>query len=68
MEASGRRKRQAETAMTISVKSVCELAGISVPTLYRLISQGEAPKGFHLGRSHKWLKDDVVSWLKSLGK
>ena len=60
----GKRKREVEAALTIDAKSVSELAGISLPTLYRLISRGEAPAGFHLGRCHKWLRDDVLQWLK----
>lgn len=48
----------------INAAEVCEIIGCHRTTLGRYLHDGEAPDGsFMLGRSRRWRKSAVYSWL-----
>lgn len=48
----------------ISTDDVCKLLGVSRITIYRMVARGEFP-GYKSGKSYKFYKDDIISWLES---
>jgi predicted DNA-binding transcriptional regulator AlpA len=32
--------------------------------IYRLMSLGQLPKGFNLGRNRRWLSSEIDAWLR----
>lgn len=60
-------KALSENSLGEQVLNTKELAAklrCSRPMLYRLMSSGQLPKGFSLGRNRRWLTSEIDSWLK----
>lgn len=43
---------------------ITEFTGLSDKWFYKLISEGKFPKPIKLGRSSRWKKSEVKSWLE----
>ncbi|HDU8651728.1 helix-turn-helix transcriptional regulator [Morganella morganii] len=48
----------------IDMKFIVQLTGLSDKWFYKLIQDGQFPKPIKLGRSSRWLKSEVDTWLK----
>ncbi len=48
----------------LTTKELATKLGCSRPMLYRLMNQGELPKGFNLGRNRRWIASEIDSWLR----
>ncbi|HCT1400454.1 AlpA family transcriptional regulator [Morganella morganii subsp. morganii] len=48
----------------IDMKFIVQLTGLSDKWFYKLIQDGQFPKPIKLGRSSRWLKSEVETWLK----
>ena len=48
----------------LSTKGLAAKLGCSRPMIYRLMSLGQLPKGFNLGRNRRWLSSEIDSWLR----
>lgn len=42
---------------------ITEFTGLSDKWFYKLIQEGQFPKPIKLGRSSRWLKSEVESWV-----
>jgi predicted DNA-binding transcriptional regulator AlpA len=45
-----------------------ELAGIlrrSLPSMHRDDAVGRIPSGFRLGRSRRWLRSEILDWMRA---
>lgn len=49
----------------VDMKFICSLTGLTDKWFYKLIQGGEFPKPIKLGRSSRWLKSEVESWLEN---
>lgn len=49
----------------IDMKFIVQLTGLSDKWFYKLIQDGQFPKPIKLGRSSRWLKSEVETWLKA---
>jgi len=49
----------------ITVDEVVRFTGLSVPTIYRHIRNGEFPKPIKLGRASRWVDSELVAWLEA---
>ena len=49
----------------LSFREVCETFAISRSTVHRLLSLGEFPQGFRLGRQRRWSEGAISTWMKS---
>ncbi|MET4878280.1 AlpA family transcriptional regulator [Morganella morganii] len=49
----------------IDMKFIVQLTGLSDKWFYKLIQDGQFPKPIKLGRSSRWLKSEVDTWLKA---
>ncbi|HGM9748160.1 TPA: helix-turn-helix transcriptional regulator [Proteus mirabilis] len=47
----------------VDMKFITRLTGLTDKWFYKLIQDGEFPKPIKLGRSSRWLKSEVESWL-----
>ena len=48
----------------LRIRQVCEITGLSRPTIYRSMALGEFPERIPLGeRSVGWLESEVRAWL-----
>lgn len=69
--------KTSETVMTIQSNNIdlmneklvdmvfiTEFTGLSDKWFYKLISEGKFPKPIKLGRSSRWKKSEVKSWLE----
>jgi len=69
--------RQREIVMTTTITApsvlndkmvdmvfITEYTGISNKWFYKLIQDGEFPKPIKLGRSSRWLKSEIESWVQ----
>lgn len=48
----------------IDMKFITQLTGLTDKWFYKLIQEGKFPKQIKFGRSSRWLKSDVESWLQ----
>ena len=44
---------------------ITRLTGLTDKWFYKLIQDGEFPKPIKLGRSSRWLRSEVESWLQA---
>lgn len=44
-------------------EGVSRLTGISRSHWYRLVATGRAPVGFRLGKSRRWMVEEIRTWL-----
>jgi prophage regulatory protein len=52
--------------MLLRIDVVCAITGLSVPTLYRLISQGSFPRPLRItGHARAWKLSEVMEWIDS---
>jgi prophage regulatory protein len=52
--------------MLLRIDVVCTITGLSVPTLYRLISQGSFPRPLRItGHARAWKLSEVMNWIDS---
>ncbi|MCG5275824.1 AlpA family transcriptional regulator [Providencia rettgeri] len=49
----------------VDMKFITRLTGLTDKWFYKLIQDGEFPKPIKLGRSSRWLKSEVESWLQA---
>lgn len=49
----------------VDMKFICSLTGLTDKWFYKLIQDGEFPKPIKLGRSSRWLKSELESWLEN---
>lgn len=42
---------------------ITEFTGLSDKWFYKLIQEGQFPKPIKLGRSSRWLKSEIESWV-----
>lgn len=49
--------------LLISAQELAPLLGISVRTLWRLVSEGKVVSPVHLGGSTRWRMDEVRRWI-----
>lgn len=47
----------------IDMKFITQLTGLSDKWFYKLIHDGLFPKPIKLGRTSRWLKNDLEEWL-----
>lgn len=52
----------------LSMADVCKLLQRSTRAIYADISAGKFPAGFHVGRSRRWRRDEVMGYLDRLQK
>ena len=45
---------------------VCAIAGVTYPTLWKLMRQGEFPRSYVLGGRSMWRSDEIDQWLAGL--
>lgn len=48
----------------VDMKFITEFTGLTDKWFYKLISEGQFPKPIKLGRSSRWMKSEVESWVK----
>lgn len=48
----------------LNTKELAAKLRCSRPFIYRLMSTGQLPKGFSLGRNRRWLASEIDIWLK----
>jgi prophage regulatory protein len=52
--------------MLLRIDTVCNIIGLSVPTVYRLMSEGQFPRPLRLtGHARAWRLSDVMGWIAS---
>jgi len=50
----------------LRVDTVCTITGLSVPTVYRLMSQGGFPRPLKItGHARAWKLSEVMAWIDS---
>lgn len=49
----------------VDMKFITRLTGLTGKWFYKLIQDGEFPKPIKLGRSSRWLRSEVESWLQA---
>jgi excisionase family DNA binding protein len=55
-------------AMLLDVGAVAQLCTVSSQTIRRLHGRGQFPEAVRIGRSVRWHRDEVMSWLKDRGR
>lgn len=48
----------------VDMAFITEFSGLSDKWFYKLISEGQFPKPIKLGRSSRWLKSEVETWMQ----
>ena len=48
----------------VDMKFITQLTGLTDKWFYKLIQNGEFPKPIKLGRSSRWYKSEVESWMQ----
>ncbi|ECF2500802.1 AlpA family transcriptional regulator [Citrobacter sp. CK180] len=48
----------------VDMKFITQLTGLTDKWFYRLIQDGLFPKPIKLGRSSRWLRSEVETWLQ----
>ena len=51
--------------LLITVKEVAEMLGISVRSVWTLLSTGGLPESVHLGRSRRWRRLEIERWVEA---
>lgn len=59
------RQDLAMAPLTVGVKGLAQLLGVSRSHIYRLDSTGEMPQGLRLGNRRVWLVEEVHAWLRA---
>ncbi|SPY78931.1 helix-turn-helix transcriptional regulator [Providencia rustigianii] len=49
----------------VDMKFITKFTGLTDKWFYKLIQEGRFPKPIKLGRSSRWLKSEVDTWLKA---
>lgn len=49
----------------VDMKFITKFTGLTDKWFYKLIQEGQFPKPIKLGRSSRWLKSEVDTWLKA---
>ncbi|MGJ7221184.1 helix-turn-helix transcriptional regulator [Morganella morganii] len=49
----------------VDMKFITTLTGLTDKWFYKLIQNGQFPKPIKLGRSSRWQKSEVDTWLKA---
>jgi prophage regulatory protein len=50
--------------MLLRVDSVCAITGLSVPTVYRLMSRGDFPRPIKItGYARAWKLSEIMNWI-----
>jgi excisionase family DNA binding protein len=57
-----------ELPLLMCVKDVAKLLGVSVRTVWRLVSAGELPKPCSIGQCSRWHREDVEKFVTALRK
>jgi prophage regulatory protein len=53
--------------MLLRIDTVSTITGLSIPTLYRLMSQGNFPRPLKItGHARAWKLSEVMQWIDSL--
>ncbi len=47
----------------VDMAFITEFTGLSDKWFYKLIQEGQFPKPIKLGRSSRWLKSEIESWV-----
>jgi predicted DNA-binding transcriptional regulator AlpA len=45
---------------------ICAIAGVTFPTVWKMMRAGKFPRGRILGGKTKWLSTEIDAWLASL--
>ncbi|WP_283624102.1 helix-turn-helix transcriptional regulator [Morganella morganii] len=48
----------------VDMKFITQFTGLTDKWFYKLIQEGKFPKPIKLGRSSRWLKSEVETWLQ----
>jgi predicted DNA-binding transcriptional regulator AlpA len=54
------------TRRLLSRKEVCEMTGISYPTIWQHMRRGTFPQSRAVGGRSFWLSDEVAAWIEAL--
>ena len=54
-----------ESKILISAADVARMLGLSSRTVARMNSYGGLPRPVRLGRSVRWLRDEIQAWIKA---
>jgi excisionase family DNA binding protein len=57
-----------EVPALLRVEEVATLLGVSVRTVWRLVSRGELARPVAMGRCRRWFRSDVDDFLAALRK
>lgn len=49
----------------VTMTFITEFTGLSDKWFYKLISEGKFPKPIKLGRSSRWLHNEVQAWVQA---
>ncbi len=52
-----------DTTALLDVTQVAAMAGLHRATVFKLVSAGKFPKPIKLGRSTRWVKDELLAWI-----
>ena len=53
------------SSLLLTAKQVAELLGISERHLHKLNSSGRLPRPVRLGRSVRWCREELASWVRA---
>ncbi|RIK85624.1 MAG: hypothetical protein DCC67_03630 [Planctomycetota bacterium] len=62
-----RENKLPEDPWLMNAKDVAQALAISMRTLWRLVSARRFPEPIRLGGSTRWLREDVLKWLREGG-
>jgi prophage regulatory protein len=52
--------------MLLRIDAVCTITGLSVPTIYRMMSQGRFPRPLKItSHARAWKLSDISAWIDS---
>ncbi len=52
-----------DTPALLDVTQVAAMAGLHRATVFKLVSAGKFPRPIKLGRSTRWVKDELLAWI-----
>ena len=56
-----------DTERMLNLFEVCDMAGVSKSTIYRMVEAGTFPAPVHVGpRASRWRQSAINQWLESL--
>lgn len=58
-------QQQSEQPLAVGAERAARMADVSRSTWYRLVSAGQAPTGFTLGRRRVWTVSELRAWLEA---